>query len=232
MVHGGGAKIRTDLGKFKVFKILSETDVIIGQAAVRQPDTDSFRSWEVAADSHVDIQFRASSTALAKRDGNPIAQSSTAPAVPAAGQTTCEAPMFSHVPFYQVMDAAFEHLQAWVKDGKLPPTAPPIELSSSSPPAVIARDERGNSKSGGIRLAELEVPTGMNSGKNTGPGFCRLYGAHTDFDPATIAKLYPTHEAYVAKVKAVTEKNLKSGYILKPEADETIAAAEHSTIGR
>jgi hypothetical protein len=30
----------------------------------------------------------------------------------------------------------------------------------------------------------------------------------------------------------VTEKNLKAGYILKPEADATIAAAEVSAIGK
>ena len=47
IVHGGGSKIRTDL-KIKVWKLNSETDVIIGQAAVRQPDTDNFRTWEVA----------------------------------------------------------------------------------------------------------------------------------------------------------------------------------------
>jgi hypothetical protein len=56
IVHGGGSKIRTDL-KIKVWKLSSETDVVIGQAAARQPDTANFRSWEVAGDSHVDTQF-------------------------------------------------------------------------------------------------------------------------------------------------------------------------------
>ncbi len=49
---------------------------------------------------------------------------------------------------------------------------------------------------------------------------------------AKLAALYPTHQAYVAKVREVTEKNLQAGYILRPEADATIAAAERSTIGR
>jgi hypothetical protein len=35
----------------------------------------------------------------------------------------------------------------------------------------------------------------------------------------------------VAKVKEVTEKNLKAGYILKEDADATIAEAERSSIG-
>ena len=243
VVHGGGGKIRTDLN-VKVFKLLSETDVINNQAINRQPDTDRFRSWEVAGDSHVDTQFRASSAPLGRRDGNPVApgfapgrgrggnaKSAPASAPVAAGTNPCAEPPYSRVPFYQVMDAAFEHLQAWVKNGTPPPTAPPIEVTSPGPPAVIKRDKNGNSLAGGIRLAELAVPTGVNTGQNSGPGFCRLYGEHQDFDEAALRALYPNHAAYVAAVRDVTQKNVKAGYILEPEAQATIAEAEHSGIG-
>ena len=242
MIHGGGGKIRTDL-KIKVWKLLSETDVINNQAAVYQPDTPNYRSWAVAGDSHVDTQFRASSAALGRRDGNPVApnfspglgRGQQQPAQLASAQPQanggCANPPYSHVPFYQVMDAAFEHLRKWVKDGTPPPSAPPIEVETAGPPAVIARDKAGNSRAGGIRLAELVVPTGVNTGANTGSGFCRLYGTHEDFDAATVASLYPTHAAYVAAVKDITERNFKAGYILRPEADATITAAETSSIG-
>ncbi len=73
VVHGGGGRIRDDPGTVKVWKLLSETDVISSQAPLRQPDTASFRSWEVAGDSHVDQQFVASSRKLSARDGNPVA---------------------------------------------------------------------------------------------------------------------------------------------------------------
>jgi hypothetical protein len=248
VVHGGGGKIRTDL-TIKVWKLLSETDVINNQAANRQPDTNNFRSWEVAGDSHVDTQFTASSGALGRRDGSPIAPGFTpglgggrgnaagngkasASAAPARAGSPCAQPPYSHVPFYQVMDAAFEHLQAWVKDGTPPPSAPPIDVTSAGPPAVIARDKNGNSLAGGIRLAEIAVPTGVNTGENSGSGFCRLYGSHTDFDAATLNSLYPSHTAYVAAVRDITEKNLKAGYILKLEADATIAAADRSSVGQ
>jgi hypothetical protein len=33
-------------------------------------------------------------------------------------------------------------------------------------------------------------------------------------------------------VREITLRNLKAGYILKADADDTIAAAERSTIGR
>lgn len=254
--HGGGGKIRDDLTNVKVFKLLAETDVINNQASVRQPDTANFRSWEITGDSHVDTQFSLSSRKLSQRDGNPQAPAlatgaggrgggrAAAPpaATPAAGRQSappgtmgantspCDKAPYSHVPFYHVMNAAFDHLVRWVKDGTPPPSAPPIQTSEAGPPAVVVRDARGNGL-GGIRLAELAVPTGINSGHNSGPGFCRLYGSHYDFDAATLASLYPTHTSYVAAVKKVTEDNLKAGFILKADADATIAEAEKSTVG-
>jgi hypothetical protein len=154
----------------------------------------------------------------------------TAPAR-GAGASPCDRPPYSHIPFYQVFDAALDHLVRWVKDGTPPPVAPPIEVTSVGPPAVMARDEAGNAL-GGIRLSQHAVPTAVNTGVNTGPGFCRLYGSYEPFAPEKLAALYPTHAAYVAKVKEVTARNLAAGYILKPEADATIAEAEKITIGR
>jgi hypothetical protein len=262
VVHGGGGRIRADLD-IPVFKLLAETDVLGSQAANRQPDTNRFRSWEVAGNSHVDVQFRAYSQKLAARDGSPSAPAASAPsnargasagqAAPARGRgaaaTTsaqapasapgsgssasagqgCERPPYSHVPFHHVMNAAFDHLVRWVKDGTPPPAAPPIELTSITP-AVAARDKFGNAL-GGIRLAEHAVPTAVNTGLNSGPGFCRLYGSHEPFDAATLVSLYPTRAGYVAAVREATEKNLKAGYILKVDADQTIAAAERAAIG-
>ena len=140
-------------------------------------------------------------------------------------------PSYSHVPFYQVMNAAFDHLVRWVKDGTPPPTAPPIEVSAVGPPAVVVRDNAGNAL-GGIRLAEHAVPTGVNTGQNGGPGFCRLNGSHEDFDEAALASLYPTHVTYVAAVKDVTKRNLRAGYIVRADADATIAVAERSGVGK
>jgi hypothetical protein len=151
----------------------------------------------------------------------------------AAGGNPCDKPTFSDVPFYQVMEAALDHLVIWVRDGKAPPSAPPIDIASTGPPrAVIARDADGNSSGGGIRLAAIAVPIAVNTGENTGPGFCWLYGSHVDFSQSKLASHYQTHASYVAKVREVTEKNFDAGYILRPEADATIATAEHSSIGQ
>jgi hypothetical protein len=256
ILHGGGGKVRTDLD-IPVWKLLAETDVQ-NQAANRQPDTKTFRTWEVAGNSHVDVKFTSYSRQLTVRDGSPSAPPAatsaargTAPAgrgVPSPPTTRsdaqssqgsgtpanaggCERPPYSHIPFHHVFNAAIDHLVAWVKDGKLPPTAPPIEVTSVGPPAVMARDSAGNAL-GGIRLSQHAVPTAVNTGVNSGPAFCRLFGSHEPFDAATLARLYPSHAGYVAQVREITQKNLEAGFILKPDADATIAEAEASTIGR
>ena len=56
-------------------------------------------------------------------------------------------------------------------------------------------------------------------------------GSYLPWDDTRLATLYATHAAYVSKVKEVTLKNLKAGYIVKEDADATITEAEHSRIG-
>jgi hypothetical protein len=96
---------------------------------------------------------------------------------------------------------------------------------------VISRDKFGNAL-GGIRLSQHAVATAINSGENSGQGFCRLYGSHEAFDKEKLASLYPSHAAYISAVKEITQKNLKAGYILKADADETIKEAERSEVGK
>lgn len=221
MLHGGGGMIRTDLGSVKVWKMLSETDVR-GPAA-RQADTANIRTWEVAGTSHVDTQSQVHFGIIGKWNAlapNPGA----APAVP------CDKPSYSQIPFRYVFNAAYDHMVRWIKDGTAPPSAPPIEFTAATPP-VIARDEDGNAL-GGIRLAEEAVATAQNTGQNSGPAFCRLNGSHIDFEQPRLNALYPTHAVYVAKVKEVTAQNVKAGYILKDDAEATIAAAERSGVGK
>jgi hypothetical protein len=96
---------------------------------------------------------------------------------------------------------------------------------------VIARDEFGNAL-GGIRLSQHAVATATNTGLNTGGMFCGLLGSHEPFDAARLTSLYPTHDGYVAKVKEVTAKNLKWGYLVKADADATIEDAKRADIGK
>ena len=146
----------------------------------------------------------------------------------AAGDPSHDYP--SHIPFHYVMAAAIDHLVRWVKDGAPPPAAPRIDVKEVGPPAVISRDSHGNAL-GGIRLSQHEVATATNTGQNSGPGFCRLNGSYEAFDISTLASLYPTHAGYVARVKEVTERNVRAGFILKQDAEATVADAERAQVG-
>lgn len=171
----------------------------------------------------------------------------------------CAQPPFSRVPSYHVLGAAFDAVHRWLVDGVLPPTGPPIELKQLPPDASstgtaargregrgpagprwdIVRDELGLAR-GGIRLAAVAAPIAKNTGDNvgsvsvnaTGERNCRLMGSSEPFDSARLASLYPTHDAYVAKVREATDKLVKGGFIDKVDAEATIRDADKSLIGR
>jgi hypothetical protein len=245
VLHGGGGKMRTDLG-VKIWKLLSETDVL-GQLGTRQPDTDKFRTWEVAGASHLDIKHASELVKLGLRSRETMLPNP--PPAPAAGAAQgrrggggpfggapgpyngCNHPPLSRIPSEYAQNALYDHMSRWLKDGTPPPTAPPIEIKNDGERPAIVRDSFFNAL-GGIRLAEHDVATAVNSGENTGSGFCFLTGWHEAFDKARLAVLYSSHSAYVSAVRASTEKNLKAGYIVKADADKTIAAAERSDIGK
>jgi hypothetical protein len=216
MIFIGGGRSRTDLG-VPVFKILSETDVS-GQIASAQPDTDIYRTWHVAGTSHADFKQGTSLAPLITRDGIP------------AAPTNCTLPPFSRIPMHYPVNAAYDHMVAWVNDGTPPPIAERIQFTSVAPP-VIARDGFGNAL-GGIRLAEHAVATATNTGQNSGPIFCILFGSHVPFDDATLAGLYRNHGQYVSAVDQVTEANLAAGYLVTPDASATITGAAQSNIGK
>jgi Alpha/beta hydrolase domain len=245
VLHGGGGKMRTDLG-IKIWKLLSETDVL-GQLGTRQPDTDKFRTWEVAGTSHLDIKHASELVKLGLRSRETMLPNP--PPAPPAGAAQgrrggggpfggapgpyngCNHPPLSRIPSEYVQNALYDHMSRWLKDGTPPPTAPPIEIKNDGERPAIVRDSFFNAL-GGIRLAEHDVATAVNSGENTGSGFCFLTGWHEAFDKTRLAVLYSSHSAYVSAVKASTEKNLKAGYIVKADGDKTIAAAERSDIGK
>lgn len=223
MVHGGGGRIRDDQ-PVKIFKIMAETDMP-RRAASPQPDTNTFRQWEVAGSSHVDIPFEIEYGKVRNlREG--LSLENVLPR-----DQGCDLPTYSRVPFRDVMNAAFEHLVVWIRDDTAPPTAEPLKLKRMMPQVEFARDEYGNVL-GGIRLADHVVATAKNTGMNNGSNrFCFLYGSHQPFDQATLNTLYPNHSSYVDAVREVVEKNVADGYILPLAAQQTIRAAQQSGIG-
>jgi hypothetical protein len=223
VLHGLGPQlVRTDI-RTPAWKLLAEGDVErVGVA--RQPDAEYLRTWEVAGAAHADWDLVRVIDPLTARD------------VPATQtKSVCDRPPFSRVPSRLVQHAVYDGMKVWIEKGAAPPHAPPITLVSADSAAqgtrrAAVRDALGHAL-GGIRLAAIDVPTATNTGVNSGEQYCGIFGSHVPFDTATLARLYPTHAAYVTAVERVTDDNLKAGYITKVGADEIKQEAARSSVG-
>ena len=207
VLHGGGGVLRTDTTT-PVFRINSEGDVasgILSAAARAQADSPVLRSWEVAGASHGDWKLITDYGPLRLRDVGSL------PGGYPGTPSTCTLPSLSRVPQHMVQNAVYDATVQWVAYGQQPPTAPKIAMTTGTP-AVIARDELGLAL-GGIRLSQHEAPTRVNSGVNTGPGFCFLDGSSVPLSDAVLRQLYPTVSSYVDEVVATTRANVAAGYV-------------------
>jgi hypothetical protein len=203
VLHGGGGAMRADIPR-PVFRINSEGDISggIGNGA-RAPDSPTFRNWEVAGASHGDWKLITDYGPLRKRDIG------TYPGGYPGEPQTCTLPSLSRVPQHMVQSALYDHTTNWVAYGIAPPSAPVITTTGTN---TVVRDGLGLGQ-GGIRLSQHEVPLRVNSGTNTGPGFCFLDGSSVPLTDAQLATLYPTVQSYVDKVVAKTLANAAAGYI-------------------
>jgi Alpha/beta hydrolase domain len=212
----GGGMTRTDQG-IKVFKFISETDAP-NQLASRQPDTDEYRRWEVAGAAHADFYFVSYLTPLGQRDGIPPTPMG------------CDRPPLSQMPFYQVGNAAGDALVRWMADGTPPPIGPPIEFASTSPP-VIARDALGLAL-GGIRLPDIEAPLALDTGTNSGPVFCQLFGTHMPFDDATLHQLYTRRGDWISQFTQASRDAYRAGFIGKRDHRHNLQRVRHTQLFR
>lgn len=204
----GGQGLRTDL-TVKVFQYLSETDVRGGPTR-RMEDSDHFRSWEVAGSAHSSYYSDVYRAPLVQRDFG------TDP-----WPADCDLPPYSRVRGYHVINAQYDLLVRWLTTGEAPPIAPKIEFIETAETPTIARDERGNAL-GGIRLPELEAPTAVQTGINSGATFCSLYGTYQPFDAAALNELYPERSSYSRAVAQAALDNLRAGYLQRDAAWEYI----------
>jgi alpha/beta hydrolase family protein len=217
------ALLRTD-GRAPVLDLQTEGDIVVLRSHLaRQPDRARFRLWEVAGGSHADEH-------TLSRNNPP---SPTAPGSP------CQFRANSANTFL-VVGAAVHSLDEWVRYGVAPPHSPRIELGPD-PTAddPVVRDADGNAR-GGIRLPELEVPIATINGlaNPAVPGaapvfqaFCRLFGRTIDFSPAELASRYPTHQGYVEEYVRATNRAVRRGFLLAPDANVLKATAAASAIG-
>jgi len=227
-----GTVIRADV-PVPVLMFETESDVgPLGGAAARQADTKRIRTWEVAGTAHSD----AYGTLYNFSDpGDGSAEVKLLDVTNATvGPLSCATPINAG-PHYAVLMAAVTQLDRWVRTGTPPRSMPRFAVTDGPPRTVgattvptyvITRDADGNAI-GGIRTAFVDAPRARLDGENgTGPSFCRLFGNTLPFDAATLAKRYPSKDAFLAAFRTATKQSVKAGVVLPEEAKKQLAAIQ------
>lgn len=212
--------IRDDLDE-PVFVVQAEDDVIRSALATRQPDTATFRMWEMAGTAHADqYMIGVGFTDLGDGAGTVrMLELLLDPGPPAGG---CAKPSNAG-PTHWILQAAFHHLDRWVRDGTPPPVAEPLQVASTSP-VVLARDADGNAL-GGVRSPHVDAPVATVDGLNSGGGFCGLFGSTTPFTAARLAELYPDNQAFLDAWGAAIVDAVGDGFLLPADGWELYLAA-------
>jgi Alpha/beta hydrolase domain len=192
----GSSRIRDD-GGVPILVVNSESETMM-VSMVRQPDSDTFRFWEMAGTAHGGGESAEAMTAVLVRDGI----SEGLPVV--EGRNT--------IAWDYIARAGLERLVEWI-DTKSPPTSiPPIVLNE----AGIVRDDIGNAE-GGVRVPEVVAPLGVHVGMKTELSAAALMGQSTPLSSERIHELYLDAAGFYKKWDDAIDDLVELGLVL-PEA--------------
>ncbi|SEH16647.1 hypothetical protein SAMN04487967_2762 [Natronorubrum sediminis] len=197
---------------------------------VRRSDSGLFKLWEVTGTSHINYWLMAWAGAMDVRDfegddpgWDPLEAGQYGERAD-ADYGDCQGNYF---PMRYAYKSGLSHVNEWVKRNEEPPAAPRIERDVASDGTVeVVTDEYGNAK-GGLRLPPIDVPVAFYDARS-----CDSYGQTFRLEESELERLYPTHKAYVAKIREATEAAVDDGYLLPADADALLARAEASSIGK
>jgi hypothetical protein len=231
------AMIRSDLG-VPVFVFETESDVLGSNLADRQPDTDTFRLWEVTGTSHYDyygLNIGPDDTGNGQGAVLSLASMQNPPkTVPGIVTFTCNLPINTGGAHW-VLDTAVYALNQWVVNGTPPPRGELMKTTGTSP-EVFARDANGNVL-GGVRSPQVDAPIaklgGVGNG-GTGPvgRFCGLFGTTVLYNAGRLAGLYQDHAQFVSRWDKATQALVKGGFLRPADARELNDAASASSIAK
>lgn len=66
----------------------------------------------------------------------------------------------------------------------------------------------------------VQVPVGYNTSEG-----CPLYGTYRAWSAAKIKSLYPTHAVYVDRVRAWADREVRRGWLLRPDRNSVVREA-------
>lgn len=219
--------VRDDLDK-PVMMVQTATDLLLGAGEIssgrsydsRQPDSATFRLWEVAGTAHADLY---SFEGGADTGDDPYYARVFEKHYPYPYLGDCPDPVNTG-PKHLVAKAAIHALDQWLRHGFAPASAPRIETGGS--PLAILLDEHGNTR-GGVRTPHVDVPIAALGSIGTGQGIlCGLLGTTRLFSPEKLVALYGDKPSYVSAVSEATDAAVREGFLLAEDADLVKAAAE------
>ena len=200
--YAGSSRIRDDSGT-PILVVASESETMHNYP-VRQPDSQTFRFWEMAGTAHASAAPEME--AVFARDGL---------------ASILNAETRNEISWEYVRDAALAGLVEWIETGRAPRSFPPIDVDPG-PPAAIRRDRFANAL-GGIRLPEMEAPTARNSGTNALNPLAALAGESVPFDPLQLAELYADHETFLEAWDTAVD-SLAADELVLPDAVDAVRA--------
>ena len=200
-IGGTKAIFRTDT-TVPIFDVQAENDVvgILGSIAVRQPDSDTFRLWEVPGTAHADVHLAGETTAETSNCGVPV----------------------NDGPMHVVAKAGFRHFVTWVTGGEAPPMAERLTVTEAAAPE-IQRDADGIAL-GGVRTPPVDVATRVLSGVK-GPSnevICLLFGSTAPMTTERLAELHPSRTDFERRYDEAVDEAVGAGFVL----DDDRAAIE------
>lgn len=203
-VSATGVHVRTDLDvPIMVFETETDVGPLLNYSPAAQPDSRTFRLWEVAGTSHADAYLVGGEAQL----------------------LGCTFPV-NEGPEHFVAQAALHALVRWVSAGVPPPTAPRIDMAASNPPTV-ARDALGNAR-GGVRTPAVDTPVLALSGQSP-PGvsvLCSLFGSTTPLGSTTLLRLYHDRAGYLAAYTRALDTAVSAGFLLAADRSALLAQAQ------
>ncbi|MDR0435653.1 MAG: hypothetical protein LBH11_02630 [Propionibacteriaceae bacterium] len=212
-VKGGGSRdvqseVRDDL-QVPVLSITTQSEAAF-LFSMRQPDSNVYRSWEITGAPHFPSGLMANVANMLTRDG-------------IASSITDLANRPKDVNWQPVLEAAYVRVDEWIRGEAVPPRFPPLQISLLR--FTYSTDTYGNAN-GGLRLPEITVPSATYDVSIFGG----LIGSTIPFDHDRLAKLYPTHENYVAEVAAAARQAEKDGILLPFRVQQYIDEATAADI--
>lgn len=226
LFYDRSGRLRTDTGT-KSIAIGTEIFTILMQEPP-QDDTDHQRWWEINGASHFSLdEIEGYVDPFIKRDG--AFRDASGATLSLSGLTHANGPctpgtIYSRVPNGDIMKAALAALNSWISGGPAPATAPRFVVTAGGTVDYVRNPD--GQVLGGIRTAAQDAPMSRNAGIGEGSWFCGPSGNHVDFTPAELCERYGNHDAYVARVEAVTNANVRDGVLLPEDALATVSDAE------